>query len=89
MLRLQDEGVYPSSFAGIRSPAIMMHGAFDPHPGRLIHTGLAAHMPHLEYREWEQCGHYPWLEKAARDDFYSTLQSWLRRNMTSGKSTPS
>ena len=89
MLRLQDEGVYPSSFASIRSPVIMMHGALDPHPGRLIHAGLAPHMPHLEYREWEQCGHYPWLEKAVRDDFYSTLQAWLRRNMTSGKSTPS
>ena len=88
MLRLQDKGVYPSSFAIIRSPAIMMHGAFDPHPGRLIHAGLAPQMPQLEYHEWEQCGHYPWLEKAVRDDFYSTLQAWLRRNMTSSKSTP-
>ena len=79
MLRLQDEGVYPSSFANIHSPAIMMHGAFDPHPGRLIHAGLAPFLPQLEYREWEQCGHYPWLEKTARDDFYATLRAWLRR----------
>ncbi len=89
MLRLQDEGVYPSSFANIGSPAIMMHGAFDPHPGRMIHAGLATQMPQLEYHEWEQCGHYPWLEKAVRDDFYSTLQAWLRRNVASGKSMPS
>ena len=89
MLRLQDEGFYPSSFANIRSPVIMMHGAFDPHPGRLIDAALAPQMPHLEYREWEQCGHYPWLEKAVREDFYSTLQAWLRLNITYGKSTPS
>ena len=88
MLRLQDEGVYPSCFVNIRSPVIMMHGAFDPHPGRLIRDGLALQVPQLEYHEWEQCGHYPWLEKAVRDDFYSTLQAWLRRNMTSGKFTP-
>lgn len=79
MLRLQAEGVYPSAFANIRSPAIMMHGVVDPHPGRMIHAGLVPYLPHLEYRAWEQCGHYPWLEKAVRDEFHAALQAWLLR----------
>ena len=36
MLRLQTEGIYPASFAAIKVPVLMVHGTFDPHPGRLI-----------------------------------------------------
>jgi pimeloyl-ACP methyl ester carboxylesterase len=81
MLRLQAEGLYPSAFAAIRSPTIMMHGADDPHPGRMIHASLQPHIPQLEYREWDRCGHYPWLEKEVRDDFRAALRAWLSRNM--------
>jgi len=77
MLRLQQEGVYPAAFSAIRSPAIMLHGAVDPHPGRMILASLKPHIPQLEYREWERCGHYPWLEKAAREEFFDCLRQWL------------
>ena len=77
MLRLQREGVYPAAFSAIRSPAIMLHGAVDPHPGRMILASLKPCIPHLEYREWERCGHYPWLEKAAREEFFYCLRQWL------------
>jgi pimeloyl-ACP methyl ester carboxylesterase len=62
---------------GHREPAIMLHGAEDPHPGRMILASLRSHMPQLEYREWARCGHYPWIERAARDDFFACLRSWL------------
>ncbi len=88
MLRLQAEGVYPSAFGTISVPVIMMHGAADPHPGRLIRASLVPHLPQLEYREWERCGHYPWLEKAARDDFFVALGTWLSRHMTVAESPP-
>jgi pimeloyl-ACP methyl ester carboxylesterase len=78
MLRLQTEGVYPAAFRAILVPVLMLHGTYDPHPGALIRDGLAPLIPQLEYREWERCGHYPWLEKHARDDFYATLRAWLR-----------
>ena len=77
MLRLQAAGVYPAAFAAIRAPVLMLHGAYDPHPGTMIRDGLAPFIPQLEYREWERCGHYPWLEKHAREDFYRTLRAWL------------
>ena len=79
MLRLQDEGVYPAAFAAIRSPVLMLHGAYDPHPGPLIRTSLQPYLPQLQYREWPHCGHSPWLEREVRDEFFAVLRDWLRR----------
>jgi len=77
MVRLQTEGVYPSAFAAIKSPVLVLHGIVDPHPGQMIRASLEPYIPQLEYREWERCGHYPWLEKATRDEFFSVLRTWL------------
>jgi pimeloyl-ACP methyl ester carboxylesterase len=79
-LRLEEEGVYPAAFAAIETPVLMLHGAADPHPGRMIRASLEPYLPQLEYREWERCGHYPWLEKAVRDDFFAVLRAWLTRH---------
>jgi pimeloyl-ACP methyl ester carboxylesterase len=77
MIRLQKEGVYPAAFARIPVPVLMLHGADDPHPGKRIRDGLAEVLPQLEYHSWERCGHYPWLERSARDAFFSRLIRWL------------
>lgn len=82
MVRLQKEGVYPAAFTAIDVPVIMLHGAVDPHPGRMIRASLQSHLPQIEYREWERCGHYPWLEKAVRDEFFAVLREWLARQFT-------
>jgi len=78
MLRLQADGTYPAAFAAIASPVLMLHGAFDPHPGRMIRASLEPHVRRLEYVEWERCGHYPWVERTAREEFFETLRSRLR-----------
>lgn len=78
MLRLQSEGVYPAAFAAIQSPVLMLHGTFDPHPGQMIRASLEPYLPQLEYREWKQCGHYPWLERSVREEFFAVLREWLR-----------
>jgi pimeloyl-ACP methyl ester carboxylesterase len=82
MLRLQAEGFYPAAFAAIKSPVLMVHGTFDPHPGRLIRAGLQPHLPQLEYCELDRCGHYPWLERHAADRFFSLLREWLQQHVT-------
>lgn len=81
MLRLQAAGVYPAAFAAIDAPALMLHGDDDPHPGWMIHASLQAWMPHLEYVSWARCGHSPWRERGAREDFYRTLKAWLRASL--------
>jgi pimeloyl-ACP methyl ester carboxylesterase len=81
MVRLQRDGVYPAAFAAIDSPVLMLHGAADPHPGQMIQASLRPHIPQLEYIEWERCGHYPWLEKAVREEFFKVLHEWLGRQL--------
>jgi len=81
MLRLQREGLYPSAFGAIRSPVLMLHGAVDTHPGSMIRASLEPYIPQLEYQEWDRCGHYPWLEKAVRADFFSTLRGWIEARL--------
>jgi pimeloyl-ACP methyl ester carboxylesterase len=79
MMRLQREAVYPAAFIAIDAPVLMLHGAADPHPGRLIRASLEPYLPQLEYHEWERCGHYPWLERNVHDEFFVLLRGWLAR----------
>jgi pimeloyl-ACP methyl ester carboxylesterase len=79
MLRQQEAGVYPASFAAISSPVLMLHGKQDPHPGRRVRDSLLPYLPQLEYVEWDACGHYPWLERAVREEFFLVLGQWVDR----------
>ncbi|MFH1756403.1 MAG: alpha/beta hydrolase [Candidatus Latescibacterota bacterium] len=81
MIRLQDDGLYPAAFSVIQSPLLMIHGEYDPHPGEMIRDSLLLHLPQLEYHQLKRCGHSPWLERAARDEFFALLKSWLVANM--------
>lgn len=77
MLRLQREGVYPAAFSRISVPVLMVHGDADPHPGGMIRDTLSQVLPQLQYLELPRCGHYPWLERDARDEFFAALRDWL------------
>jgi len=81
MLRLQAEGIYPAAFTSIDSPVLMLHGVYDPHPGRLIYDSLKPYIQQLEYRELDRCGHHPWKERHAREEFFLILCKWLARNL--------
>lgn len=85
VMRLQNEGVYPQAFSAIHCPVLMLHGDDDPHPGEMIRDSLTPYLPQLEYISWPNCGHYPWLEKAAHDDFYRTLTGWLKTQSDTGE----
>jgi pimeloyl-ACP methyl ester carboxylesterase len=79
MVRLQEEGVYPAAFEAIKVPVLMLHGAYDPHPGPMIRDSLLPYLPQLEYRGWKRCGHYLWREKAVRGEFFAVMREWLGR----------
>ena len=80
MLRLQEEGRYPAAFSAIRGPVLMLHGDHDPHPGEAIRDSLLPCLPQLEYRELARCGHAPWTERLAGEEFFAELRGWLERN---------
>jgi pimeloyl-ACP methyl ester carboxylesterase len=80
MLRLQEKGIYPAAFSRITSPVLMLHGAYDPHPGKMIYATLSKHIPQMEYHELENCGHSPWQERQARKEFFMVMTNWLLTN---------
>lgn len=77
MLRCQDAGVYPQNFSAIVSPVLMLHGDYDPHPGKKIRDSLKPYLPRLDYREFERCGHHPAIERHAREAFFAVMCDWL------------
>jgi len=83
MMRLQNEGIYPAAFKSITAPAIILHGSFDPHPGQMIYANLKRHISQLEYKEWQNCGHEPWIERQVKDDFFAFLKQWLLNQVDS------
>ncbi len=83
MARCQEAGIYPQSFSSVKVPAIMLHGADDPHPGTMIRDTLKRYILHLEYHEFPLCGHNPEIEKYAKDEFFAVLSSWLKKHLSS------
>jgi pimeloyl-ACP methyl ester carboxylesterase len=81
MLRCQDAGLYPEKFAAIVSPALMLHGDYDPHPGEMIRESLLPYLPQLEYRPFEKCGHKPAVERHARQAFFAVMRRWLSAHL--------
>ena len=77
MVRCQKIGLYPKAFSAIDSPVIMLHGSYDPHPGKMIRDNLKSYLPQLEYREFDKCGHNPAMEKFARDAFFGAMREWF------------
>lgn len=73
MMRLQKDGIYPQNFSKIKIPVTILHGDFDPHPGNMVYACLKKYIPHIKYICLEKCGHDPWLEKHAADEFYDKL----------------
>ncbi len=59
----------------IRCPVAAIHGEYDPHPVAGIEEPLAGILSNFRFHLLLRCGHYPWLETHARDDFFRLLRS--------------
>ena len=72
-ISLQQQGIQPAEFANIRATVTMIHGDDDPHPGKMIYKSLVPFIRNLQYIGLPRCGHKPWTEHYAKDDFYKLL----------------
>jgi len=59
----------------IRCPVVAIHGDYDPHLPEGVKDPLSRALKDFRFILLEKCGHYPWLERAARDRFYDILRS--------------
>jgi pimeloyl-ACP methyl ester carboxylesterase len=64
----------------IRCPVVAIHGDYDPHPADGVKIPLSRVIKNFKFFLLENCGHYPWLERSARDRFFAHLNEELGRN---------
>jgi pimeloyl-ACP methyl ester carboxylesterase len=62
----------------IGCPVVAIHGAYDPHPARGVEKPLAAVLKDFRFILLEKCGHKPWIERQAREEFFRILEEELR-----------
>lgn len=74
----QEKGIQPAEFTNIQAPVIMIHGDEDPHPGSLIYKSLEKFIRDIKYIELSRCGHKPWIESKAKNEFYIILTKCLK-----------
>jgi pimeloyl-ACP methyl ester carboxylesterase len=62
----------------IRCPVVAIHGDYDPHPAEGVREPLSGLIKDFRFILLGKCGHEPWLEKYARDEFYKILQNEIQ-----------
>ena len=61
----------------IKCPVTAIHGDFDPHPAAGVEKPLSKALKNFKFTLLKNCGHTPWLEKLARNEFYEILKKEL------------
>jgi pimeloyl-ACP methyl ester carboxylesterase len=76
--RIRDqEGALASELRRIRAPAVIIHGDYDPHLLEGIEPCLKTYLPQVDVHLLQNCGHYPWIERQAKDGFFELLRKEL------------
>ena len=54
----------------IKVPVIAIHGDYDPHPAEGVQKPLSSVLTDFRFILLKKCGHSPWMERQARDEFF-------------------
>jgi len=57
----------------ITCPVIAIHGDYDPHPAEGVNIPLAQELKNFRFVLLKKCGHRPWIERNAAEEFYRLL----------------
>lgn len=58
----------------INCPVVAIHGDYDPHPSEGVQKPLSAILKDFKFFPLPNCGHYPWLERDAKERFFEILK---------------
>ena len=61
----------------ISCPVVAIHGDYDPHPAAGIQIPLEKVLAQFKFILLKHCGHLPWIERGAREQFYNILEQEL------------
>ena len=73
-MKLRSSGKLLELGKRIQCPVVAIHGDYDPHLAEGIKDPLSRILKDFQLILLEKCGHYPWIERSARDKFYSILK---------------
>ena len=74
---LRKTGKLSERFERISCPLVLIQGAVDPHPPEGVIHPLREHNVDIKSYVLDKCGHTPWREKYAREEFARILFSEL------------
>ena len=57
----------------INCPVVVIHGDYDPHSFEGVKEPLSKVLKECKFILLNNCGHKPWLERQAKDEFYEVL----------------
>ncbi|HOO40747.1 MAG TPA: alpha/beta hydrolase [Syntrophales bacterium] len=61
----------------IKCPVVAIHGDTDPHPADGVQIPLEAVLKDFQFILLKNCGHKPWIERRAREEFFRILDKEL------------
>jgi pimeloyl-ACP methyl ester carboxylesterase len=61
----------------VECPVVAIHGDYDPHPAAGVQEPLSTVLGRFRFILLKSCGHTPWIERQARDEFYRVLEKEL------------
>jgi pimeloyl-ACP methyl ester carboxylesterase len=62
----------------IKCPVLAIHGDYDPHPANGVDKPLSATLKSFRFIQLLNCGHRPWIERKAKEEFYKILISEVK-----------
>jgi pimeloyl-ACP methyl ester carboxylesterase len=73
--RMRRDGALLEIGRKIRCPVVAIHGDYDPHPAKGVEEPLTAVLENFRFILLRNCGHYPWIERQAKESFYKILRN--------------
>ena len=61
----------------IKCPVVAIHGDYDPHPAEGVQKPLSTILKSFRFILLKNCGHKPWIERQAKEEFFRALKEQL------------
>lgn len=76
--RLRETNELINYASTIECSVVAIHGDYDPHPIEGVEKPLSERLNDFKMIRLSKCGHTPWKERFAKDDFYRMLKNELQ-----------
>lgn len=74
VIEMRKSGALISLATDVKCPVVAIHGDYDPHPADGIEKPLSAALSDFKFVLLEKCGHWPWKEINAQEEFFEILK---------------